>query len=377
VALGLAQEQSRLGHRATVWFVDSPSEMDWVQESYSNSLSNIQAFPPLGPRQIGYSPVLEKTILHTEKQNFDILHQHSIWMANSRATNRWRKKFKRPTVIAPHGTLEEYALDRSAWKKKLAAWAYESHNLAYASCLHALSEAEAISIRRYGLINPIAIIPNGLPEDWISRKGNARQFRAKFHISSEKRILLFLSRLHPKKGLPFLIESAHQLSDRLTDWQILIAGPDENGYRREIELLSAKLGTSKLIKFIGPVFGDEKADAFASSDLLVLPTLSEGAPVVVLEALGAGVPVITTHGTPWRELESEQCGWWVDVSVEGIRTAMLEAIHLSKNELREMGERGRKLVARKYSLARNAGKTILLYGWLCGTGERPDFVVTD
>jgi glycosyltransferase involved in cell wall biosynthesis len=157
----------------------------------------------------------------------------------------------------------------------------------------------------------------------------------------------------------------------------VIAGPDENGHRAKIEALSKILGTECLIQFIGPIVGNEKKDAFAASDLFVLPSLSEGAPIVVLEALGAGVPVITTQGTPWQELQTERCGWWVDVSVAGLRKALMQAISIPKSELEEMGKRGKMLVARKYTWAKTAEKTILLYNWLLGKSERPDFVIID
>lgn len=377
VALGLAYEQQRLGLQTQIWSLDTYAEIEWAKNIYQELAPNVNIFPVLGPRSIGYSPLLEKSMLGPQGRFFDLLHQHSIWMASSRATNRWRQAFQRPTVITLHGTLEANVLRRSAWKKWLGGMVYEYRNLRAASCLHALSENEAASFRRFDLINPIAIIPNGVSETWVASRRDARQFRERLQISFDQRILLFLSRIHPKKGLPYLIEAASQLSDQLGGWQILIAGPDDNGHRRGMEILAAKRGIENLIKFIGPVFGDEKANVFASSDLFILPSQSEGFPVAVLEALGAGVPVITTRGTPWGELRDEHCGWWVDASVNGIRDALREAIYLPRTELREMGVRGRNLVARKYTWPRIAERTTALYSWLLGTGKQPDFVVVD
>lgn len=298
-------------------------------------------------------------------------------MANSRVTNRWRATFGRPTVIAPHGTLEAYGLKRSAWKKRLARLWYERKNLRLASCLHASSKAEAISFRNFGLRNPIAIIPNGITDAQLHAAGEGARFRARYSIPPDKRLLLFISRLHPKKGLSLLFEAMALIREQLTNWHLVVAGSDEMGHRRELELLSERIGIRDLIQFTGPLFGSEKQDAFAATDVFVLPTHSEGFAIIVAEALGAGVPVLTTRGAPWEELRNHRCGWWVDVSTSAIQDALLDAIQRPRSELVQMGQRGKTLVAQKYTWSQVAGKSLMLYEWLLGLGERPDFVVTD
>jgi glycosyltransferase involved in cell wall biosynthesis len=308
---------------------------------------------------------------------YDILHQHSLWLAHSRVTSGWRATFKRPTIVAPHGTLEEYILKRSVWKKRFASLAYQAKNLRLASCLHALSATEVVNIRDYGLRNPVAIIPNGISDVWLASSGDASRFRIKYSISSGKRVLLFLSRIHPKKGVPLLFEAMSSARSQLNDWHLVIAGPDERGHRAELEALSYRLGIEDMIQFVGPLFDEEKRDAFAVADVFVLPTLSEGSPISVLEALGAGVPVLTTYGTPWQELQTFRCGWWVEISVAAIQKALLEAAQNPRGELAAMGLRGQALVAEKYTWPRVAEKSLALYQWLLGRGEQPDFVVTE
>jgi glycosyltransferase involved in cell wall biosynthesis len=380
VALGLARQQLDAGNRVAIWTLDSPTELQTI--AVENKLARSQncrlvGYPTVGPKRIGLSPAMEQAAISRRGEFYMILHQHNLWMANSRVTNRWRKTFERPTVIAPHGTLEKYALKRSAWKKKLATLAYESENLCQASCLHATSVSEALSFRRYGLRNPIAIIPNGVSETWINSVGDANHLRSRLALTPDRRLLLFISRIHPQKGLPFLFEAMSLIRQELADWCFVIAGPDEAGHRRELESLAQRLHLENMIKFIGPVSGDDKRDAFAAADLFILPTHSENFSIVVAEALGAGIPVITTRGAPWEELQTHDCGWWVDINVGAIKNALLEAIHRPPAELKEMGKRGKALVTDKYTWAQLAQKSIRLYDWLLGRAERPDFVVLD
>lgn len=320
---------------------------------------------------------MERAAIFDQGNAYNVLHQHGIWLAISRVTNRWRATFGRPTVIAPHGSLEAPALRRSAWKKRLATLAYEGKNLTAASCLHATSTAEAAGFRRYGLTNPIAIIPNGISESWIRSEGDPDRFLSRFAIPPGFRLLLFLSRLHPIKGLPLLLEAIAQLKRYHGDWLLVVAGPDERGHLLELQALVRKLNIGHLVRFVGPLLGQDRRDAYSAADLLVLPTFSENFGIVVAEALGVGVPVLTTRGAPWEELETFGCGWWVDVNVGAIRDALLKAVQMPKDELRSMGQRGQILVSEKYSLSRMGRQSIMLYDWLLGHGKQPDFVMKD
>jgi glycosyltransferase involved in cell wall biosynthesis len=378
VAVGFMHEQHLLGHCPGIWTIDPRSiTADLAQKDRMN-LSELNTFHAWWPSRVGYSPSMEQAAMAAKGKCYDVLHQHSIWLAISRVTNRWRTAFSRPTVVAPHGTLEEYTIKISRLKKKLALIAYEMANLRNAACLHATSSHEAMSFRRFGLKNPIAVIPNGVPEESLRNKGDSARFRAKFSIPSKSRLLFFLSRLHPQKGLPLLFEAIAQLLPSLSEWFLIIAGfEDKPGYQQELKRLAVKLGIVEKIIFVGPLFGQDKQDASAAADLFVLPTHSENFGIVIAEALAAGVPVLTTRGTPWEELQTHKCGWWVDVSVEAIRDALLDVIHRPRQELAEMGQRGKQLVAAKYTWPEVTKRTIDLYNWLLGRGDQPDFVILD
>jgi glycosyltransferase involved in cell wall biosynthesis len=374
----MSREQRTLGHCVSIWSIDlNRKYKQAISQNNDEWAINVNVFETLGPKGLGFSPMMEKSAVNAAASNYDLIHQHSIWLAVSRITNRWRSKYDRPTVISPHGTLEDFCLKRSNWKKQLALIAYEMKNLKSATCLQATAVQEAASFRRFGLTNPIAIIPNGISADWLQCDGDMQKFRDRFSISSERRLILFLSRIHPVKGLPMLFEALAQLSNRLSDWLLVIAGPDESGHQHALEQQIEKLGLSSRVVFVGPLRGAEKRDAFAAADIFVLPTHSENFGIVIAEALGAGVPVITTRGAPWADLQTYKCGWWVDVTIDAIREALLEATQSPKSELVVMGHRGRMLVSEKYTWPKVAEQSLQLYKWLLGQESRPGFVITD
>ena len=136
-----------------------------------------------------------------------------------------------------------------------------------------------------------------------------------------------------------------------------------------------ELKLNKLVKFVGPKFGQEKIHLFDNSDVFVLPSFSEGSPLVVLEALSRGVPVLTTKGAPWQELNTHRCSFWVDNDNDGIETGLLKILETTELELFEMGKRGRELVERKYLWNKTILNTIELYKWVTNGGVKPDFFI--
>jgi len=377
VALNLCREQNILGHRAEIWCNDTAEDARWSEMSVKLSSEKIRRFPYVGPKALRYSPAMVKAAAGAEGGIFDVVHQHCIWLANSRITLQLRGKHNVPSVVAPHGSLEPWALQRSSLKKRIALPLYERENLQNASCLHALSEQEVGGFRDFGLKNHVAVIPNGISHSWLESEGDPVAFRRRFDIKPEKRILLFLSRITPIKGLPLLIEALTEIRNELTDWVLVLAGSDEFNHMRDIQGAVIKHKLEKHVVFTGLLVDQVKRDAYAAADLFVLPTKREAAPVVVLEALGAGVPVLTTKGSPWENLLTYRCGWWTDVASEAIAQALKDAVNRTPAELRSMGERGKELVADKYTWSESAQMTIMLYEWLLNLRGIPEFVVSN
>jgi glycosyltransferase involved in cell wall biosynthesis len=246
--------------------------------------------------------------------------------------------------------LEPWALEYHGWKKRLALWAWERRVLDGAACLHATSEEEAAQFRALGLKPPIAVIPNGVD---VPTKGSADRDGA------GDRVAVFLSRVHPKKGLPMLLHAWAAV--RPAGWRLVIAGPDECGHEAELRRMASELGLENQVQFLGPVYGEAKWDLLRRADLFVLPTHSENFGIAVAEALASGLPAITTTSAPWRMLAEEGCGWWVAPSVEGLGDALGDALGASPERLRTMGSVGRKLVESRLGWGRIAGQIRDMY----------------
>jgi glycosyltransferase involved in cell wall biosynthesis len=171
-----------------------------------------------------------------------------------------------------------------------------------------------------------------------------------------------------------LLEAIARIQDDFQDWVLAVAGSDELGHAEELKGMASELGIENRVRFTGPIYGSAKRDAFAAADLFALPTRSENFGISIAEALGAGVPVLTTRGAPWSDLESCGCGWRAEISTESIAGALRDALRTDPAELAAMGRSGRDLVLNRYTWSRVAERTILLYRWLVEGGNPPSFV---
>jgi glycosyltransferase involved in cell wall biosynthesis len=296
-----------------------------------------------------------------------IVHDHGLWLpANALAAlAAWRHGV--PLVVTTRGMLEPWALEHHARKKRLAWHAYQRAALGQAQLLHATAPMEADHLRALGLTAPIAVVPNGVPLPDAPRPRTAP--------NGSPRQALFLSRIHPKKGLLNLMDAWAAV--RPSGWRLVVAGPDEQGHRAEVEQRARARGIGADVTFTGPVDDDAKWDLYRASDLFVLPTFSENFGVVVAEALACGVPALTTTGAPWRVLEAERCGWWVPPEAEALAEALRDATARPDAERRAMGQRGRALVEARFSWTQVAADLHAAYRWLLGEGRLPACVRLD
>jgi glycosyltransferase involved in cell wall biosynthesis len=260
--------------------------------------------------------------------------------------------------------LETVARSSKAAKKRLAWLAYQRKDLARAAAIHATSEAELDSIRQCGLRQPVIVLPNGvaMPPSLPSRPASPPPVRT----------ALFLSRIHPIKGLPLLIEAWHRV--RPAGWRLAIAGNDDGGHRAEVAAMIGKLGLQDVV-FLGEAVAEtDKWHHYAAADLSILPTRSESFGLAIAEAMLAGLPVITTHGAPWRILETHGIGWWVPVGVEPLARALAAATSMPAAELAAMGRGAAELARREFDWRSIADRFWHAYDWLLDGGPRPDFV---
>ena len=285
--------------------------------------------------------------------DYTLIHIHALWSPILHKVSKWAHKNKIPVVWSPHGMITPWAMNNKKWKKLLGWWLCQRWDLAKAALLHATAESEVEDIRRMGLKNKVVVAPLGVRID-----GRVE------HVErvDGKKVLLFVSRVQRKKGLENLVRAWAELPrDVREGWKVRIVGPDQENHTAELKSLCAELGVASDFEFVGPKYDDDLQHEYASADLFVLPTHSENFGSVVIEALAHGVPVITTKGTPWYELEGYtnsqltthnsqlKCGWWIDIGVEPLVATLKEALVVSRQSLAEMGERGRKLVEEKYT----------------------------
>jgi poly(glycerol-phosphate) alpha-glucosyltransferase len=435
---------------------------------------NVRTFATRGPRQFGYAPGLKQTLLELDE---DILHTHGIWMYPSVATRDWHRKTGRPYLISPHGMLDSWAVKNSAWKKKLALFFYEREHLEKAACLRALCESEAKAMRAFGLKNPICIIPNGIDlpslvesselkverEGQEAKQGAAQRSmlrtpraeetsniqhrtslravgcyepEANIEWKPDRKVLLYLGRIHPKKGLVNLLRAWAEIRKsesgkrKAEEWVLAIAGWDQGGHEDELKRLASELGiqwsdarehrTSNSDKsragiehptpinreqasniqrtedecqksnfsisefqlsafsllFLGPQFGEDKAACYRNCDAFTLPSFSEGLPMVVLEAWAHGKPVLMTPECNLPEGFTANAAIRIEPSVESIVQGLDMLFQSSISDLQSIGSRGRALVAEKFTWPKIAAEMKSAYEWVLGSGAKPSCVQT-
>lgn len=297
----------------------------------------------------------------------DVVDVQGLWQDPSRVDLAHHRRTGTPHVVTPRGMLDPWAVRRSRWKKALVRAAFEDAHLARAACLRVTAPMEADHVRAFGLRRPLAVVPNGV--DLPTGRRPAAELRP-------TRRLLFLSRVHPKKGIAHLLRAWAALAPAFPDWELVVAGPDEVGHTDEMRRLARELAAPR-ITWPGPVHGDAKSRLYHASDLFVLPTHAENFGLVVAEALAHEVPVVTTTNAPWRGLETEHCGWWFDLADGPLEAALRDALARSDDDRAAMGRRGRAWMERDFGWDRVGRAMADVYRWVVGGGTPPACVLTD
>ncbi len=300
---------------------------------------SVQTFRPR-LRAWGYSNQLVPAMLEAD---LDILSVHGLWKYCSAGSQRWHRQTDRPYVVHPHGMLDSWALRNARWKKRIAAALYENQHLRGAACLRALSEAEAQSIRSYGLRNPICVIPNGVDLPDLRESNPKTQ-------SESRKTLLYLDR-----------------------WVLAIAGWDQGGYESELKRIAA--GPS--VVFLGPQFGADKSECYRACDAFILPSLSEGLPMTVLEAWAHAKPVLMTPECNLPEGFEANAALRIGTTPEEIAAGLKVLREMSDNDRIQMGNRGRALVATRFSWPRIGEQMRGVYDWVLGAGAPPQTIRLD
>ena len=303
----------------------------------------------------------------------DVVHDHGLWLLPNLQAGWAAAAAGKAFVVSPRGMLSPTALAFSAAKKRIFWELLQGPVIGRAVCLHATSGQEYAELRAFGLRHPIAVIPNGieLPEEMPGGvPGPAPDMLG--GIVGERRVL-YLGRMHPKKGLETLLRAWALIEPTYPGWRLSLIGPGEDRYVGRLRAMARGLGLSH-ISFEPAIYCAAKWDAYRAADLFVLPSLNENFGLTAAEALASGTPVIATTGTPWRRLQAEGSGWWVEPAPEALAAALATAMAMPRSMLRQMGMKGRAWMAREFSWHCAAGEMIAVYAWLIGRAEKPPSV---
>jgi glycosyltransferase involved in cell wall biosynthesis len=405
----------------------------------------------------GWCPEFRR-VLREEAAKADVVHNHGLWMWPNAYAREAAVAAGKPLIISPRGMLEAWSLNRSKLRKAVAWRLFERKNLQSAAMFHATAASEAESIRDatksrssqrrtetargaaegklkdqetkrrrdektaeteprqvaaanedLRLTNlklktttgvPVVVAPNGVDLPDLGRRPGRDLLEEKFSALNGRRWVVFMSRLHPKKGIDVLLRAwARQKDVTCDEWRVaseegkhavygirqsekkeslsllvssslspvlVLAGSDLIGYRKDIERMIKELGLEDSVVITGEVAGEEKDCLLANADVFVLPSYSENFGIVVAEAMAWGRPVIASTGTPWKEIAAVGAGWWVKPEEDVLAVALAEALGTRREALDVMGAKGRALVERSYTWSAPARSLVEAYREVTG-----------
>jgi len=319
-----------------------------------------------GPRRLGRSPEMKRWLsTMAASQSVDLIHNHSLWMMPNIYPGQVAKRYNIPYVVTPRGTLYSWAMKNGTPVKRIFWPLIQQPALVATTCFHATAMSEYEDIRRMGFHQPVAVIPNGIDIPDL-------------HPSVEKnyRTLLFLGRIHPKKGLDMLLPAWQAVQKRFAEWTLRIVGPDNAGYLTQMKQMAADLRLER-VEFTGPLFGPQKWQAYRDADLFVLPTYSENFGMAVAETLAAGTPAIVSKGAPWSGLNIRQAGWWIDIGMDSLVACLEQALAESSAGLSERGVRGREWMKAEYSWQHIGRQMSATYNWILNGGSKPEWIISE
>lgn len=331
---------------------------------------NWHQFGLLGPRKVGLSPALHRALARDWECEDRLIHLHNLWTGVSLSAFAAATRRNVPFVVSPRGALYRWCLAQGRVRKWLAWKVFQKRALERAALIHVTEEFELQRVRELGIRTPVAVVPNcveQMPAEALERWLTEREQRR------GRRVFLFLSRVHKKKGIDLLLKAWSDSKAPRMGAILRIAGPAEPRYQRELDALVARLAIRGSVEFIGMVRRDHRQEEFLGADVFVLPSHTENFGVAIAEALARGLPVVTTTGTPWQAIRERDAGWWIDLAHNNLVAALNEAATRSRSELRKNGEMGIAIIAKDYGCNRQAKDMARAYEWVSG-GARPSFL---
>ena len=322
----LCQAIAARGHRVTLVTCDASDEPAHWKDSSGNWPTVVEL-----PSSRFTDKLISRQGLRKFReivQEVDVAHLHIPWRLTNLQLAGVLQKEDVPYVITPHGMLDDWSMRQSPLKKRVYLTLARARLFRHAAAIHFTAKGEHEQAQRWISIGDRAVIQCNTLDLTVydPLPGGELALQAFPEIHPEKQKILFLSRLHPKKGVELLLSAAALLREQRTDFQLLIAGPGEENYVAQLKQMAVRLGLSDLTCFLGMVKGAEKRSLYQCSDVFVLPTHQENFGLVLVEAMVCGTPVVTTMGTDiWPELQ-EAGALIADLTPEAIAAAITEVL---------------------------------------------------
>lgn len=362
--------QVRAGHRVGVWALEGFPHTTAAVRLAAPVQSHI--FPVEFPSALGCSRAMHAALQNSPPA--DLFHLHGAWLRAMYYGAEAARVHRRPYLVEVMGMYEPYSLRQKWLRKRVARGWFQDAILREASCLHVNSSQEAHNLRRLGFSNPVAVLPVGVQMPLVRRPGETAGDSTLLPALRGRPFILFLSRIHSKKGIELLLSAWVSVHRAHPDMVLVVAGTGDPAYLAKCRRQAEDLGIAESCLWPGQVSDEQKNWLLSFARLLALPTFSENYGNVVAEALAHGTPVITTNTTPWLELVSRGCGWIVPPQAAELTTALGAALAMSQEELRGMGDRGRAWAEESFSIESVVNSLGQVYGWVTGNGPKPECI---
>lgn len=292
--------------------------------------------------------------------HYDLVHTNALFVLPNLAAYRACQIHQVPYIITPRGMLEPWALTYRAWKKWPYYSLFERSALGQASAVHMLSLAEADQVRPLGLKPPLLITPNGIHRQSFEPLASPDRFFQQFPATRGKTLVLFLGRIHPKKGLDLLAQAFGKVHGQFPNTHLVIAGPDQGNFLPTVEKYFLQADGLEAVTFTGMLTGDLKQAALAAADVYVAPSYSEGFSMSVLEGMASGLPCVITTGCNFPEAAAAQVAHVVDPRADPLAAALSRCLQ-DPAAAKAMGQRARQFIFDHYTWDKIASDLIQVY----------------
>jgi glycosyltransferase involved in cell wall biosynthesis len=351
----LSEELSKRGHEITLITTDLNYNENYVIELEKQGVEVICFKCVFNFASFLYSPSMEKWI-KSNIQKFDLIDLHEFRSYQNNIVHIYSKLYDKPYILQAHGSVLPFFQKQKLKKVYDFFWGYKL--LKDAAIVIALTETELNQYKKMGVPeNKIEIIPNGInliKDQNLPKRG---LFRKKYDIKNDENVILYLGRIHKIKGIDLLLKSFYLLSKEMGNIKLIIVGPGKTSNLKK--MIKGSLIENKVI-FTGPLYGENKYEAFIDSDLYVLPSIYEAFGHTVLEAFSFSKPVVVTEGCGIKDIIHKRAGYAVKYDKNSLKDAMFSILN-DEDLKRSFGENGKVIVSKVFNLDIVMNKIELLY----------------